>query len=90
MVSVVGIIVSLLLLMWLAYRGFNVLILAPVLALLAVLIGGDTRLLGTYTQIFMTGLGGYLMKYFPLFLLGAVFGRLMEDSGSAESIARAI
>ncbi len=90
MVSVVGFMVSLLLLMWLAYRGFNVLILAPVLALLAVLIGGDTRLLGTYTQIFMTGLGGYLMKYFPLFLLGAIFGRLMEDSGSAEAIARAI
>ena len=90
MLGVAGIVLSLVLLMWLAYRGFNVLILAPLLALLAVLVGGDPRLLATYTQIFMTGLGGFLVKYFPLFLLGAVFGRLMGDSGSAAAIARAI
>ena len=85
-----SILISLVLLMWLAYRGFSVLVLAPVLALLAVLLGGDTRLLAMYTQVFMTGLGGFLVKYFPLFLLGAIFGRLMSDSGSADSIARAI
>ncbi len=90
MIGVFGILLSLLLLMWLAYRGITVLVLAPLLALLAVLIDGDTRLLGTYTQIFMTGLGGFLVKYFPLFLLGAVFGRLMGDSGSADVIARVI
>ena len=85
-----SILISLVLLMWLAYRGFSVLVLAPVLALLAVLLGGDTRLLAMYTQVFMTGLGGFLIKYFPLFLLGAIFGRLMSDSVSADSIARAI
>lgn len=76
--------------MYLAYRGINVLILAPLLALLAALLGGDTRLLATYTQIFMTSLGGFVAKYFPLFLLGAIFGRLMSDSGSAATIARSI
>jgi H+/gluconate symporter-like permease len=90
MLGVLGILLSLGLLMWLAYRGINVLVLAPLLALLAVALGGDGRLLGTYTQIFMTGLGGFLAKYFPLFLLGAIFGRLMSDSGSAETIARSI
>lgn len=35
----------------------------------------------------MTGLGGYIIKYFPLFLLGAIFGKLMDDSGSARTIA---
>ena len=90
MIGVFGILLSLLLLMWLAYRGINVLVLAPLMALLAVWIGGDARLLGTYTQIFMTGLGGFLVKYFPLVLLGAVFGRLMGDSGSADVIARVI
>lgn len=90
MIGVLGIALSLSLLMWLAYRGVSVLLIAPPLALLAVLAGGDTRVLATYTQIFMTGLGGFVAKYFPLFLLGAVFGRLVNDSGSAESIARAI
>lgn len=90
MTGVLGILLSLALLMYLAYRGINVLILAPLLALLATVIGGDLRLLATYTQIFMTGLGGFLVKYFPLFLLGAIFGRLMSDSGAAAVIARRI
>ena len=88
MLGVIGILVSLGLLMYLAYRGINVLILAPIMALLAVLIGGGFDvLLPTYTQIFMKELGGYLIKFVPLFLLGAIFGKLMDDSGSARSIA---
>jgi H+/gluconate symporter-like permease len=90
MTGVFGIVLSLALLMWLAYRGVTVLLLAPLLALLAVLFDGDVRLLAVYTQVFMTALGGFLVKYFPLFLLGAIFGRLMSDSGSAEAVARAI
>ncbi len=88
MLGVIGIVVSLLLLMYLAYRGINVLVLAPLLALLAVLVNeGGHLLLPTYTQIFMRELAGYLMKFFPLFMLGAIFGKLMDDSGSAKSIA---
>jgi H+/gluconate symporter-like permease len=82
-----GIILSLVLLMYLAYRGINVLILAPLLSLLAVLLSGNIPLLATYTQVFMEALGSYLITYFPLFLLGAIFGKLMADSGSARAIA---
>jgi H+/gluconate symporter-like permease len=82
-----GIILSLLLLMYLAYRGVSVLVLAPLLALLAVGFSGDAPLFATYTQIFMPALGGYLIQYFPVFLLGAIFGKLMDDSGSASVIA---
>jgi H+/gluconate symporter-like permease len=85
--GLIGIIVSLLLLMYLAYRGINVLVLAPILALLAVLLSGDAPLLATYTQVFMPALGKYLIMYFPIFLLGAIFGKLMDDSGSARVIA---
>jgi H+/gluconate symporter-like permease len=35
----------------------------------------------------MPALGNYLIKFFPLFLLGAVFGKLMDDSGCAWTIA---
>lgn len=90
MIGVAGILLSLFLLMYLAYRGITVLILAPLLALLAAVMGGDTRMLAIYTQVFMVSLGGFVAKYFPLFLLGAIFGRLMSDSGSAAAIARSI
>lgn len=76
--------------MYLAYRGINVLILAPILASLAVLMSGDLPVMATYTQVFMRALGGYVILYFPLFLLGAIFGKVMADSGCARVIAEKI
>ncbi|MBD2801936.1 GntP family permease [Xenorhabdus sp. M] len=91
MFSIIGIILSLLMMMYFAYKGVSILLLAPILASFAVLLSGDvSQLFGVYTQIFMSGLGGYVVKYFPLFLLGAVFGKLMEDSNSAQAIAHSL
>ncbi|MFC3193460.1 GntP family permease [Marinicella sediminis] len=91
MEGVIGILLSLGLLMYLAYRGVSVIILAPVLAMLAVVLAGEgSQMLGIYTQIFMTKMGSFAIKYFPIFLLGAIFGKLMEDTGAAKSIARSI
>ena len=87
MIGVIGIILSLALLMYLAYRGISVLILAPILALFAAFLSGGYALLPTYTEIFMREFAGYAKTYFPLFLLGAIFGKVMEDSGSAKAIA---
>ena len=36
----------------------------------------------------MGGAAKFLAQFFPLFLLGALFGKLMDDSGSVETIAR--
>ncbi|MBO6784665.1 MAG: GntP family permease [Alphaproteobacteria bacterium] len=88
MLGILGILISLALLMYLAYRGVSVLILAPVLALVAAAAAG-APLLGSYSQIFMKALGGFVILYFPLFLLGAIFGKLVETSGSAHAIATA-
>ncbi|MEN8821262.1 MAG: GntP family permease [Abyssibacter sp.] len=88
MIGIAGILLSLVLLMWLAYRGVSVIVLAPVLAMLACVFNGGVPLLGTYTQVFMTAMGGFAVKYFPIFLLGAIFGKLMEDSGCARAIAQ--
>ena len=92
MLGVIGIILSLILLMYLAYRGISVLILAPILALFAALTnsGADAHLMATYTEIFMKNFAGYCKTYFPIFLLGAVFGKIMDDSGAAKSIAHTI
>jgi H+/gluconate symporter-like permease len=90
MIGIIGIVLALALLMALAYRGVSVLILAPLMALLAVLFSPGTPLLASYTQVFMPALGGFVIAFFPLFLLGAVFGKLMEASGAALVIARGI
>ena len=90
MLGILGIGISLLLLMTLAYRGINVLVLAPLMSTLAVLLGREAPLLATYTQVYMESLGGYLVKYFPLFMLGSIFGKLMGDSGSARAISQFI
>ncbi|MEL7446193.1 MAG: GntP family permease [Pseudomonadota bacterium] len=76
--------------MYLAYRGVSVILLAPCLAILAVVLNDGGPILGTYTQIYLPALGAYLVKFFPLFLLGAVFGKVMQDTGSAGVIADGI
>jgi len=87
--QVFGIILSLALLCVVAYRGYSVLFCAPILALFAASFAG-MNLLATYTHIFMPSLGGYITTYFPFFICGAIFGKAMEHTGAAESIARGI
>lgn len=85
--GLLGILLALALLMWLAYRGWSVLLLAPAAALLAAAISREP-LLAHWTQTFMGSAARFIAQWFPLFLLGALFGKLMDDSGSITSIAR--
>ncbi|MFM7055312.1 MAG: GntP family permease [Planctomycetota bacterium] len=87
MLEVGGILFSLFLLMLLAWRGASVLVIAPLCVLAAVIADGHTPALAAYTQIFMPGVGQFIARYFPLFLLGAVFGTQMQRSGAARRIA---
>jgi H+/gluconate symporter-like permease len=89
-IGILGVLLALALLIYFAYRGVSVLILGPVTALLAVLFAPGTSILAIYTQVFMPAAGSFIATYFPLFLLGAVFGKLMEDSGSAQALAQGI
>lgn len=89
--STIAIVLSLLMLMYFAYRGMTVLLLAPLLAAFAVLLSGDgTMMMPKYTETFMSALSGYLLNFFPVFLFGALFGQLMADSGAAAGIAKGI
>jgi H+/gluconate symporter-like permease len=82
-----GILIGLGILIWLAFRGWSVLLLAPLAALIAAAFGQEP-LLAHWTQTFMGSAANFFAQFFPLFLLGAVFGKLMEDSGSVSAIAR--
>src|SRR6187200_3591947 len=81
-----GILLALGLLIWLSFRGWSILLLAPAAALVAAGASGEP-LLAHWTQTFMGGGAQFLAQFFPLFLLGALFGKLMEDSGSVSAIA---
>jgi len=85
--GLLGILVALAVLMWLAFRGWSILLLAPAAALLSAAFAREP-LLANWTQIFMGSAAGFLAQFFPLFLLGALFGKLMEDSGAVTAIAQ--
>ena len=61
--------------------------MAPAAALIAAAVSREP-LLAHWTQTFMGSAAQFLAQFFPLFLLGALFGKLMDDSGSVEAIAR--
>src|SRR6187200_1686710 len=84
--GLIGLLFGLALLIWLALRGWSVLLLAPAAALIAAAFAGEP-LLASWTQTFMFSAATFLSQFFPLFLLGALFGKLMDDSGSVSAIA---
>lgn len=95
MFSMIGLIGGLALLIYLTMRGMNLLIAGPLSALVVAVFSslplfpqmvaeGEVNFLGNY----MTGFSGFITSWFPMFLLGAIFGKLMEDSGAADSVSR--
>ncbi|HEY4556464.1 MAG TPA: GntP family permease [Lysobacter sp.] len=76
-------------LMLVAYRGYSVILFAPVAALGAVLLTDPSLVAPMFTGLFMDKMVGFLKLYFPVFLLGAIFGKLIEVSGFSKSIVAA-
>nr|WP_235923010.1 GntP family permease [Corynebacterium lizhenjunii] len=89
LISFAGVVASLAFLVVFAYRGHSVVVVAPIASLIAVITSG-VPIMGTYTQIFMPALAGFIGKYFPLFLFGAIFGYLMTSTGLARYLAHGI
>src|SRR5437764_336941 len=83
-------IAALVFLMFVAYRGFSVILFAPVAALLAVLLTDPAAVPAIYTGLFMDKMVGFIKLYFPVFLLGAIFGKVIELSGFSKAIVSSI
>jgi len=81
---------ALALLMFVAYRGFSVILFAPVCALLAVLLTDPALVAPVFSGVFMDKMVVFIKSYLPVFLLGAVFGKVIELSGFARSIVTAV
>ena len=84
------VIAALFLLMFVAYRGYSVILFAPVCAMLAVLLTAPASVLPMFSEIFMEKMAGFLKLYFPVFMLGAVFGKVIELSGFSKSIVSSV
>ena len=73
-------------LMYFAYRGWSIILIAPFFAVLAAIFS-EFGILPVYSELYMTRLAEYTKTYYPVFLFGAVFARLMEKGGLASAIA---
>jgi H+/gluconate symporter-like permease len=81
---------ALVLLMYVAYKGHSVVLFAPVAALLAVLLTDPTLVAPMYLGVFMDKMVNFVKLYFPVFMLGAVFGKVVELSGYSKAIVSAV
>ncbi|WP_411502591.1 GntP family permease [Brevibacillus centrosporus] len=95
MISMIGLIGGLALLIILTMRGMNLLIVAPFSALFVAVCNG----LPLFPQLaaegeanfvanYMSGFTGFITSWYLMFLIGAIFGKLMEDSGAADSVSK--
>ena len=88
--SFLVVLAALLFLMFVAYRGHSVILFAPVAALGAVLLTDPSLVLPMFSSVFMEKLVGFVKLYFPVFLLGALFGKVIELSGFSKSIVSSV
>jgi H+/gluconate symporter-like permease len=84
-----GILLGLIVLMVLAYIGWSIIWVAPIAAGVVAITGG-LDLLDAYKDTYMGGFVDFAKSWFPVFMLGAIFGKLMEDTGMAKSVAVAL
>jgi H+/gluconate symporter-like permease len=94
MLSLLGLLLGLALLVWLTMRGMELLVAAPLCALLVALASGFAPFpqlaaegAPSYTTAYMGAFTGFVQAWFFMFLLGSLFGKVMEASGAADSVA---
>jgi H+/gluconate symporter-like permease len=90
MIAVLIALAALALLITAAYRGYSVILFAPIAALLAVLATDPALVAPLFSGLFMEKLAAFLKNYFPVFLLGAVFGKLFEISGFSDGLVSGV
>ena len=88
--SLLIVLAALVFLMLVAYRGYSVILFAPVAALGAVLLTDPSLVPPMFSSVFMEKMVGFVKNYFPVFMLGAVFGKVIELSGFSKSIVSAV
>ena len=94
MLSSIGLAFALIALIVLTLRGVNLFISAPLCAVVVAISSGvplfQVSEQTSFVTGYMSGFAGFVQAWFLMFLLGSLFGKLMEDSGAADAVARYI
>lgn len=91
-VELIGIFAAIVLLIYLAIKGVSVIIAGPLAAMTIIVTNGMDffpSLIGAENS-YLTGLTGYIVSFFAIFLLGAVFAKIIDVSGAALSISKGV
>ncbi|HHW61545.1 MAG TPA: GntP family permease [Syntrophomonadaceae bacterium] len=88
----VGICIGIILLIIASYRGVNIIVTAPIAAAIIILSNGMNIKEGLFASqgSYMAGLGGFVVAYFIIFVLGSILGKYLEDSKATYTIANSI
>jgi H+/gluconate symporter-like permease len=89
-IGLIGLLIAIGFLVYMAFKGHSIIVVAPIAALVALFFayGMKGHFMATYTITYMEGFANYAKNYFPIYLLGAIFAKLMDISGNALSIAK--
>jgi H+/gluconate symporter-like permease len=91
-IQIVGILLAILVIIYAAMKGFNILMVAPIASIIVIV----TNRMDFFPYIvgakhsYMTGLAGFIINFFAVFMLGAILAKYIDVSGAAQSIAQKI
>lgn len=89
-IGMLGLLIAIGFLVYMAFKGHSIIVVAPIAAMVAILFsyGSKGHFMASYTITYMEGFANYAKNYFPIYLLGAIFAKLMDISGNALAIAQ--
>lgn len=89
-IGMIGLLAAIGFLVYMAFKGHSIIVVAPIAAMVAILFSYGTKghFMASYTITYMDGFANYAKNYFPIYLLGAIFAKLMDVSGNALAIAQ--
>lgn len=87
MLSILWIVLTLALVVFLAFKKVNIVAISVLAAAILALLDGQD-LLVALTDTFMTSAANYVKNFLLLFSISALFGKFMEVTGAAASIAK--
>lgn len=89
LLQILPMILALAFLMFFSFKKVNIIFLSIASALLLAVLSNQSPY-AALTETYMSGAAGYVKSYFLLFFFSVIFGKLMELSGAASSIAAAV
>jgi H+/gluconate symporter-like permease len=91
-IQIIGILLAIGLVIYGSVKGFSILVVSP-LAAIVVIVTNQIDFFGTLIgreNSYMTGLTGFVINFFAVFLLGSILAQYIDKSGAAQSIAKKI